>query len=241
MTVGLELATADVAIVWRAPGTHQALALSGDDVWFWTFASPEARWADVTGTFRTAATPAERAALTALSPGDDEPGGLALQLTVAGRTARVAVGSALGRRVGAAVGPLLDRLRATPVSAAALSAAVVAPPGGLPAMLGLTVDSIGPAPAVLGLDAGAVRLDAPDGSWQAVPAPRMGLVGADGELLDGLYRAATVPPGARGAWVLPGVPAGEARRVRIGGTIRVAGPVPAGTVAFEVTAPLMSS
>ena len=241
MTVGLEPGTAAVAIVWRAPGTHQALALSGDDVWFWTFASPEVRWADVTGTFRTEATPAERAALTALSPGDDEPGGPALQLTAAGRTARVAVGSALGRQVGAAVGPLLDRLRDAPVSAAALSAAVVAPPGGLPAMLGLTVDSIGPAPVVLGLDAGAVRLDAPDGSWQAVPAPRMGLVGADGELLDGLYRAATVPPGARGAWVLPGVPAGDARRVRIGGTIRVAGPVPAGTVAFEVTAPLMSS
>ena len=117
MTVGLELAAAAVAIVWPAPGTHQALALSGDDVSFWTFASPEPRWADVTGTFRTEATPAERAALTALPPGDDEPGGLALQLTVAGRTARVAVGSVLGRQVGAAVAPLLDRLRATPVSA----------------------------------------------------------------------------------------------------------------------------
>ena len=241
MTVGLELAAAAVAIVWRAPGTHQALALSGDDVWFWTFASPEPRWADVTGTFRTEATPAERAALTALSPGDDEPGGLALQLTVAGRTARVAVGSVLGRQVGAAVDPLLDRLRATPVSAVALTAAIVTPPGGLPAMLGLTVDSIGTKPAVLGLDAGAVRLGVPDGAWQPVPPPRMGLVDGAGTLLDGLYGAATVPAGARGAWVLPGVPADEAQRVRIGGTIRVAGPVPAGMVAFEVTAPLTSS
>jgi hypothetical protein len=240
VTVGLELATADVAIVWRAPGTHQALALSGDDVWFWTFGSPEARWADVAGTFRITATPDERSALSALTAADDESGGLTLQLTVAGRTARVAAGSLLGRQVGAAVAPLLDRLRAAPASAVALSAAVVAPPG-LPAMLGLTVDSIGAAPAVLGLDAGAVRLGAPDGAWQAVPAPRMGLVGADGELLDGLYRAATVPGGARGAWVLPGVPAGGAQRVRVGGTIRVAGPVPAGTVAFEVTAPLTSS
>jgi hypothetical protein len=58
------------------------------------------------------------------------------------------------------------------------------------------------------------------------------------KLLDDLYSTATVPGGARGAWVLPGVPAGGALRVRIGGTIRVAGPVPAGTVAFEVTTPL---
>ena len=65
--------------------------------------------------------------------------------------------------------------------------------------------------------------------------------GRAGTLLDGLYGAATVPAGARGAWVLPGVPADEAQRVRIGGTIRVAGPVPAGIVAFEVTAPLTSS
>jgi hypothetical protein len=109
-------------------------------------------------------------------------------------------------------------------------------------MLGLTVDSIGSEPAVLGLDAGAVRLDASEGAWQPVPAPRMGLVDGDGTLLDGLYAPATVPPGVRGAWVLPGVTAGSvsevrAQQVRIGGTIRVAGPVPPATVAFEATAP----
>ena len=103
MTVGLEPGTAAVAIVWRAPGTHQALALSGDDVWFWTFASPERRWADVTGTFRTEATPAERAALTALSPGDDEPGGPALQLTVGGTDG--------ARRGGLGAGPAGRRRR----------------------------------------------------------------------------------------------------------------------------------
>ena len=58
MTVGLELGASSPAVVWWGPGTHQALALSGDDVWFWTFASPDPRWADVTGTFRIAATAA---------------------------------------------------------------------------------------------------------------------------------------------------------------------------------------
>ena len=238
MSVGLELGAASLAVVWRSPGTHQALALHGDDVWFWTFASPEPRWADVAGTFRIEATPDERAALAALQLGDDEPGGLALQLTVEGRTAQVGAGSALGLRIGAAVTPLFDRLRAAPVSAVAVSAAVVTPPGGLPPMLGLTVDSLGAQPAVLGLDAGAVRLDASEGAWQPVPAPRMGLVDGDGTLLDGLYAPATVPPGVRAAWVLPGVSGGDARQVRIGGTIRVAGPVPPATVAFEATTPL---
>jgi hypothetical protein len=242
VSVGLELGAASPAIVWRAPGTHQALALHGDDVWFWTFASPEPRWADVAGTFRIAATPDERAALTALRAGDDADG-LTLLLTVAGRTARVAAGSVMGRQVGAAVTPLLERLRAAPVAAVAVRAAVVAPPGGLPAMLGLTVDSIGTEPAVLGLAAEAVRLGAADGAWRPVPAPRMGLVDGTGTLLDGLYAAATVPAGGRGAWVLPGVTASgvhemRAQCVRIGGTIRVAGPVPPAMVAFEATAPL---
>ena len=235
MTVGLELGAAATSILWRTPGMHQALAVHGDDVWLWTFASPEPRWADVAGTFRVAA-PAEAAALAALTV-DDEPGDLPLQLTVAGRTARVAAGSELGRRVGAVVGPLLDRLRAAPVSAVSLTAAVVTPPGGLPAMLGLALDALGPEPAVLGLDAGGVRLGA-DGAWQPVPAPRMGLVDADGTLLDGLYAAATVPAGGSGAWVLPGVAVGDAQRVRIGGTVRVAGPVPPAAVAFEATAAL---
>ena len=63
MTVGLELGATSPSILWRSPGTHQALALHGDDVWFWTFASPQERWAGVAGTFRVAATPAEKAAL----------------------------------------------------------------------------------------------------------------------------------------------------------------------------------
>jgi hypothetical protein len=37
------------------------------------------------------------------------------------------------------------------------------------------------------------------------------------------------------------VAAGDVRRVRVGGTTRVAGPVPPGRVAFEVTAPLLST
>ena len=106
-------------------------------------------------------------------------------------------------------------------------------------MLGLTVDSIGPAPAVLGLDAGAVRLGAPG---RRVAGRARAADGPGRTRTASCSTASTAPRrcrgGARGAWVLPGVPAGEARRVRIGGTIRVAGPVPAGTVAFEVTAPL---
>jgi hypothetical protein len=58
-----------------------------------------------------------------------------VQLTVGGRTGRVAAGSALGRQVGAVVAPLLDRLRAAPVSAVSLTAAVMTRLGGLLAML----------------------------------------------------------------------------------------------------------
>lgn len=237
MTVGLELGAASTAVVWRTTGTHQALALSGDDVWFWTFASPEPRWADVTGTFRVTATPDERAALAALALDDERAAGdLALQLTVGGRTARVTAGSALGRRVGTAVAPLLDRLRTAPVAAVAVSAVVVEPPGGLGSVLGLTVVSLGTEPAVIGLAADALVVAGVDGPWQPVPAPRMGLVGADGALLDGLYAAATVPVGGRGAWVVSGAPTAGARRVRAAGTVRVAGPVPPATIPFEVTA-----
>jgi hypothetical protein len=237
VTVGLEPGTASPTIVWRAAGIHQVLALSGDDVWFWTFVSPEPRWADVTGTFRIAATPDERAALAALTAQADGPApGPAVELTVAGRTVRVAAGSRLGLRVGAAVAPLLDRLRAAPVSAAVVSAAVIEPPGGLGPMLGLTVTALGTQQAVIGLTADALRIAGPDGPWQPVPAPRMGLVGPDGALLDGLYAMASVPAGGRGAWVVPGAPMSGARRVRVAGTVRVVGPVPAAAVPFEVTA-----
>jgi hypothetical protein len=193
----------------------------------------------VAGTFRVTATPDERAALAALALAGDEPvDGLGILLTVDGRTARVAAGSALGRRVGAAVAPLFDRLRAAPVSAVAVSAAVIEPPGGLGSVLGLTVATLGPEPAALGLAADGLRLAGADGPWQPVPAPRMGLVGPDGALLDGLYATATVPAGSRGAWIV-GVPVSGARRVRAAGTVRVAGPVPPAAVPFEVTAQIV--
>jgi len=105
-------------------------------------------------------------------------------------------------------------------------------------MLGLTIAAMGSEAAVIGLDADGVRLGAPDGSWRPVAAPRMGLVGPEGDLLDGLYAMATVPAGGHGAWVLPGVPTADAQRLRAAGTIRVAGPVPPATVAFTVTAEL---
>ena len=75
-----------------------------------------------------------------------------------------------------------------------------------------------------------------DGDWRSAPPPRMGLVDGAGTLLDGLYRAATVPAGGVGVWTLADADPDGLRRVRAAGTIEVAGPVPPASVPFEVSA-----
>ncbi|MEN3308709.1 MAG: hypothetical protein V7603_4911, partial [Micromonosporaceae bacterium] len=158
-------------------------------------------------------------------------GGLALVLAAGGRTIRVDAGSAAAAEVTRAVSPLLAAAR--PVSAVQVRAARMAPPGG-PSVLGLTFTSLGVEPAVVQLDAEAVRLIDPAGSWREVPPPRMGLVEGAGHLLDGLYAPATIPPGTTGAWVLAGADAQPGERVRAGGTVRLTGPRAASS-AFEVS------
>jgi hypothetical protein len=67
----------------------------------------------------------------------------------------------------------------------------------------------------------------------------MGLVGAAGGLLDGLYQAATIPPGATGACSVP-LDSPDDRRFRTGslrGAVTLVGPWAASpTVPFEIAA-----
>ncbi len=232
-TTHLDLAAARFAVTWLATGTHQVLALVDDDVWFWTLASPEPAWASLAGTFRCDASDGERnTLLAAAAPVADgtladsaAPGGLAVAVTAAGRTVRVDAGSDAAARVGAAVAPLLAEARPSPVRAVRLRAARMAAPGSTE-MLGLAVTSVGTEPALLGLDGAGVRVVAPDGAWESVPPPRMGLVAEAGTLLDGLYAPATIPAGGTGAWVLAGATATPGHRVLAGGSIALAGPWP---------------
>jgi hypothetical protein len=237
--IPLDLSAARLAVTWRGAGTHQELALADDGVWFWTLASPAAPWDARAGTFRC---DGDRAALLGIaarvadgsiaSSGD---GGLAVVLSAGGRTIRVDAGSPAAAEVTAAVAPLLAAAR--PVSAVQARAAQMAPPGGAP-VLGLAFTSIGTEPAVLRLDAGAVRVIAAGGAWHEVPAPRMGLVEGAGNLLDGLYAPATIPPGTTGAWVLAGADAAPGQRVRAGGNVRASGWWTASSaplLAFEVS------
>jgi hypothetical protein len=200
------------------------LALTDDGAWFWTLASPAPPWDALAGTFRC---DGDRAALLGIAARvadgtvpESGDGGLALVLSAGGRTIRVAAGSPAAAEVTTAAAPLLAAAR--PVSAVRTRAAVMAPPGGDP-VLGLSFTSIGTEPAVLGLDPAAVRLIAAEGSWHEVPPPRMGLVEGAGNLLDGLYTPATMPPGTVGAWVLAAADAAPGQRVRAGGTVRASG------------------
>ncbi|MGZ4602069.1 MAG: hypothetical protein ACXV0U_00560 [Kineosporiaceae bacterium] len=242
----LDLSGAGLSVIWRAPGTHQALAVVADGVWFWTFASPSEPWADVAGSFLCEVSDAERAALLDLvvriagegtSPGRARPGAGRLELLLAAGSRRtwVDAGSEAASDVQQATGPLLADSRPRAVNAVRLKAARMTPPAGDP-VLGLTFAAIGADSSMLRLDPQALRLIGADGDWRVAQPPRMGLVDAAGTLLDGLYQAATVPAGGLGAWVIPGGEARGAQRVVAAGTLRVAGPIPAADVAFEVSA-----
>jgi hypothetical protein len=242
----LDLSGAGLSVTWRAPGTHQVLAVVADGVWFWTFASPSGPWADVAGTFLCEVSDADRAALLELVdriPGEDPSGGraspgaggLGLWLSAGSRRAWVDAGSAAAFDVQQATGPLLTQSRAHAVDALRLKAARRTPPVGDP-VLGLTFTAIGTDPSTLRLDPHALRLIRPDGDWRVAQPPRMGLVDGAGTLLDGLYQAASVPAGGLGVWVIPGAEAEDAQRVVAAGTVQVAGPIPAAAVAFEVSA-----
>ena len=128
-----------------------------------------------------------------------------------------------------------DRMRA--ISVVEMRATQATPPGGIP-MLGASFASTGSASVTIHLNAGSIRLLDLDGPWRLLNAPRMGLVDGAGNLLDGLYRDATIAPGGLGAWLLGAADGGIGQRVRVAGTIVPTGPVPPVAVAFEVTAPV---
>ncbi|WP_163567645.1 hypothetical protein [Fodinicola feengrottensis] len=87
----------------------------------------------------------------------------------------------------------------------------------------------------LQLDPHRLAVEAAD-LWQDAPAPRMGLISSDNQLLDGLYVPASVPPGATGMLLLlAGDPPATHARVR--GQLWVTGPFPdAYPLPFETTA-----
>ena len=241
----LDLSGATFSVTWRASGTHQALALMADDVWFWSFVAPSPPWSGSVGSFRCESTERERAALLDIAnrlggePARPEEhpgtGHLGLLLAAGAHRAWVDAGSDLASGVQRATAPLLAGERPRPVSAVRLRADVMTFPG-LPPLLGLGFDSIGTEPSTVRLDADHIVLVGPDGDWRTVPRPRMGLVDGDGALLDGLYQAATVPAGEVGVWTLAEADATGVRRVVVSGTIDAAGPVPAASPAFAMSA-----
>lgn len=226
-----------LVVRWQAPGEHRVLAIHPEECWVWVLVG-SGDWGGLVGTFRTAtdddewAVASEIAAMLVDEP--DAPADvLALTVSAAGFSRRVAASSDLAARIVDGFTSLLDRAREGPVSAFAVTATDRAPAG--QSIVGVGFTSIGTDPVVLTVDADGAAGVAPDGSAVAIPPVRMGLVSAETTLLDGLYAPAELEPGVVGGWVLQ-VPAGASvATVRVVGTVRLAGAWPDGVPdrAFE--------
>ncbi len=241
MTDLVDLSWARLAVTWRSVGTHQILAVRDDGtVWLWALATIGAG-SDVVGTFRTSLPDDRRPDLDAAAgvlvrAGAAVPGQLGLTLTSGDRSGWVPLGGEDARTVSDLVVPLVDAARMAPVAAARLTTHVIAAPTGA-RVAGFSLTSVGSEPVTALLDRDTLALTTFDGDWQPLTPPRMGLVGAGGELLDGLYQAATIPPGTTAACsvLLDGH---DDRRFRTGslrGAVTLVGPWAASpTVPFEI-------
>lgn len=215
----------------RAPGEYRVLSVHPDEAWVWSLVGSHP-WTGLVGTFRTSTSAEERTAAEDVGRRlVDEPdaagGDLALMVSARGVDRRVAASSDLAGMIGDAFHALLDRARASPVSAFSVTARRSTPPG-LPAITGLSVTSIGPEPVVLTLDPDTVSGRHADDSWTSLPHARMGLVSGDAELLDGIYSPARLEPGVVGGWVLPAMKGESFDDIRVSGTVTVVGPWPEG-------------
>jgi hypothetical protein len=245
MTAGFDLSDAVVSVTWRSVGSHQVLAVYADRAaWYWAMATI-GDGSDVVGSFRTDVSDDEWGSIEELagqvsSFGNDRAhGDLGTALTSGNVTGWVAAGSDQAGRVALIVMPLVERARAGPIAATRFGTRVVTAPTGQ-LLAGFTFLSIGVQPVQLSLDADTFALVSAGGDWRSLPAPRMGLVDAAGDLLDGLYQTAEIAPGALGACtiLLAETEGDAAARGTLHGFLTLAGPWPAAdspVEAFEVS------
>jgi len=245
VTAGFDLTGAVLSVTWRSVGTHQVLAVFADRAaWYWAMASLGER-SDLIGSFRADVSADEWPAIEELAGqvkglGSDRVGDeLGLALTAGPSAAWVAFGSDRAGAITSTVVPLVERALTGPVAAARFGTRVVTAPTGQQ-VAGFTFASIGRQPVLLRIDADTFALVSAGGDWEALPAPRMGLVDAAGGLLDGLYQTARINPGDLGACtiVLSDTAAGPPRRGALHGSLTLAGPWPAASSpveAFEVS------
>jgi hypothetical protein len=241
MTAGLDLSDADLSVTWRSIGTHQVFAVYADRAaWYWALATI-GDGSDVVGSFRTDISddewgPMEELAGQVGTLGNDRTDDdLGMALTAGNATGWVAAGSDHAGSVASTVMPLVERARAGAVAATRFGTRVVTAPTGQ-RLAGFTFLSIGVQPVLLSLDANTFALVSAGGDWRSLPAPRMGLVDAAGELLDGLYQTAEIPPGGLGACtiVLADAEGEPPARGTLHGLLTLAGPWPAASSPVEV-------
>jgi hypothetical protein len=233
VTAVLDLSDARLSVTWRSVGTHQVLAVYDDrSAWYWATATV-GPGSDVVGSFRTEVADdrwravEDAAAMVGGLGGARVPGEMGLELTAGTATGWVAFGTDEAGRIAAAVDPVVEQARATPIAAARLETRVVTAPTGQ-RLAGFSLTSVGDRVVSLMLDAEEFVLLTADGTWWPLPAPRMGLVDASGKLLDGLYQRADLAPGALGACtiVLDDPPAEPPSRGNIRGSVALVGPWP---------------
>lgn len=243
----IDLSWARLAVTWRSVGTHQILAVRDDGaVWFWALATI-GPGSDVVGTFRTRLPDDRRPDLDAVAGLPDRagaavPGQLGLTVSSGDRSGWVPLGGADASTVTDLVLPLVAAARTAPVAAARLVTHLVTAPTGARAA-GFSLTSVGTEPVTALLDRDTLALTTFDGDWLPLTPPRMGLVGAAGELLDGIYQAATIPPGSAGACSVP-LDGDEDRQFRTGslrGAVTLVGPWAASpAVPFEIAGAVAS-
>jgi hypothetical protein len=245
VTAGFDLSDAMLSVTWRSIGTHQVLAVYADRAaWYWALATIGAG-SDVVGSFRTEVSDdgwgsiEELAGQVGTLGNDRTNADLGLALTAGQATTWVTAGSDEAATVASIVMPLVERARAGPVAATRFGTRVVTAPTGQP-LAGFTFLSIGVQPVLLRLDPNTFALVSAGGDWRSLPAPRMGLVDASGDLLDGLYQTAEIPPGALGACTILLAETGSdvPARGALHGSLTLAGPWPSANSpveAFEVS------
>ena len=209
MTIHVDLSDAVLSATWGAAGSHEILAVfPGHIAWYWALVPSDERHSDAVGSFHTSVDEEEWPAIEDLADrvtgtgGVSRPGGLGMTLTAGSAATWASAGTELAGIVGAVALPLIERARAHPVAVARLHVQVLTAPTG-ERVAAYRLQSIGSAPVVLQFDPNAFQLGWPDRVWEELAPPQIGLVDADVNLLDGMHRPASIPPGGIGALTIP--------------------------------------
>lgn len=189
---------------WRSPppsSVDERLLLVDDAAWL-VVCSP-ARDDGMVGTFRTTVAPADGTVLASAGPGER----VFDILSPAGDDPEA--------QLRAVAQHVADMAHASPVAVAQFAAAGIVRPGA-PPIVSLTVTGAGTEPAEFHLDPDRIRVqfagDDQPLSWQPIPAPGMGFMTPDADLLGGVGLGASVGPGEFGAIALTaGIPANATR------------------------------